>query len=100
MFEPGTSPSPYDHREHTDLEVCADLLYVFVQIRKAGEAIRMEHLLYNGWPAGRFALSILQGNHNKRRERKALKDGEGDAEGEDDEDTPVVADVEAPVATN
>jgi len=81
--------------------------------------------LFAGWPAGRFALSILQGNHNKvrqgtipkldtppthayytlllqRRERKQAKDCEGDAE-EDDEDTPVVeapvADVEAPVAT-
>ena len=52
-------------------------------------------LVYPGWPAGRFALSILQGNHNKRRERKAAKDG-GDAEGDEDEETtPVISDVEA-----
>lgn len=28
------------------------------QIRKAGEAIRMEHLLYNGWPAVSIILSL------------------------------------------
>ena len=31
------------------------------QIRKAGEAIRSEHLLFNGWPAGKFALSFILG---------------------------------------
>ena len=49
----------------------------------------MEHLLYNGWPAGRFGLAILQGNHNKRRERKAAKDGEEAGEEEETDDATV-----------
>ncbi|KAK9844979.1 hypothetical protein WJX74_009230 [Apatococcus lobatus] len=36
------------------------------QIRKAGPAIRSEHLLFNGWPAGRFALAYIKAGPSPR----------------------------------
>lgn len=38
------------------------------QIRRAGDRIRPEHLLYNGWSAGAFALAYLIGHHKRRVE--------------------------------
>ena len=43
------------------------------QIRRAGSALRPEHLLYNGMPAGRFALAMVQGQYI-RRSRKGEKE--------------------------
>ena len=42
----------------------------FNQIRKAATYIRPESLLWNGWPAGKFALDYVIGHHMKRK-RKA-----------------------------
>ena len=42
----------------------------FNQIRKASSYIRPESLLWNGWPAGKFALDYVIGHHMKRK-RKA-----------------------------
>ena len=36
------------------------------QIRKAGDRLRPEHLLFNGWSAGAFALAYLIGHHKRR----------------------------------
>ncbi|KAK9865836.1 hypothetical protein WJX84_004677 [Apatococcus fuscideae] len=53
------------------------------QIRKAGNAIKSEHLLWNGWPAGRFALAYIKGHHEKRKQGKKATDPEDeDAEEE------------------
>ena len=42
----------------------------FNQIRKASTYIKPESLLWNGWPAGKFALDYVIGHHMKRK-RKA-----------------------------
>lgn len=41
-----------------------------MQIRRAGSAIRPEHLLFNGMTAGRFALMVLQGHKPSTGRRK------------------------------
>lgn len=53
------------------------------QIRKAGNAIKSEHLLWNGWPAGRFALAYIKGHHEKRKQGKKNTDPD-DEEGEEE----------------
>ncbi len=42
----------------------------FNQIRKASEYIRPDSLLWNGWPAGQFALSYVIGHHTKRKKKQ------------------------------
>lgn len=37
------------------------------QIRTAGPAIMPEHLLFNGWTAGRFALTYVIGHYHNRQ---------------------------------
>lgn len=54
------------------------------QIRKAGESIQMNHLLWNGWAAGRFSLAYLLGNYAKRQ-KTAPEDQEAEHEDEDTE---------------
>ena len=51
------------------------------QIRKAGANIRENHLLANGWPAGRFALMYLMGNYSSKKRR-----GAGSEDDEEDGD--------------
>ena len=42
----------------------------FNQIRKASSYIKPESLLWNGWPAGQFALSYVIGHHTKRKRKQ------------------------------
>lgn len=64
------------------------------QIRKAGSTIRENHLLWNGWPAGRFALLYLIGNYSNKKMRSNNDDdsaegddGAGDAQNNNNSDT-------------
>ena len=45
----------------------------FNQIRKAAIYIRPESLLWNGWPAGKFALDYVIGHHMKRKKKAEEK---------------------------
>ena len=59
------------------------------QIRKAGSSIRENHLLWNGWPAGRFALLYLIGNYSNKKVRPSNDDdsamGTNSEEGADEQ---------------
>jgi len=71
----------------------------FNQIRKAALYIQPETLLWNGWPAGKFALDYVIGHHMKRkmkaeekkttgpqrRKRKAFDDENHKSSSPDDE---------------
>ena len=45
----------------------------FNQIRKAASYILPESLLWNGWPAGKFALDYVIGHHMKRKRKAEAK---------------------------
>lgn len=45
----------------------------FNQIRKASSYIKPESLLWNGWPAGKFALDYVIGHHHKRKKKAEEK---------------------------
>ena len=45
----------------------------FNQIRKAAEWITPDSLLWNGWPAGEFALAYVIGHHQKRKQKAESK---------------------------
>jgi len=45
----------------------------FNQIRKASLYIKPESLLWNGWPAGKFALDYVIGHHMKRKKKAEEK---------------------------
>ena len=45
----------------------------FNQIRKASAYIKPESLLWNGWPAGKFALDYVIGHHTKRKKKAEEK---------------------------
>ena len=63
------------------------------QIRKAGSGIRENHLLWNGWPAGRFALLYLIGNYSNKKLKNNYDDDS--AEGTDVEEKLDEADSDA-----
>ena len=46
----------------------------FNQIRKASAYIQPESLLWNGWPAGKFALDYVIGHHMKRKRKAQEKE--------------------------
>jgi len=48
----------------------------FNQIRKAATYIKPESLLWNGWPAGKFALDYVIGHHMKRKKKAEEKLGD------------------------
>merc|ERR1712072_139899 len=45
----------------------------FNQIRRASTWVEPETLLWNGWPAGKFALEYVIGHHTKRKKKAELK---------------------------
>jgi hypothetical protein len=45
----------------------------FNQIRKAAAYIKPDSLLWNGWPAGKFALDYVIGHHMKRKKKAEEK---------------------------
>jgi hypothetical protein len=48
----------------------------FNHIRKASSYIKPESLLWNGWPAGKFALDYVIGHHMKRKKKAEEKLGQ------------------------
>lgn len=68
------------------------------QIRRAGGSIRPEHLLFNGMPAGRFALALVLGMYSRRKGGKKddgeLEEGELPAAAEEEKEEAMGAEAE------